>query len=255
MSSAISLPAWARPYWQPNDEEIVLQFYVFGSFDAVRVPSEDYGSQGLPEGVTSTNHHHHDLRSWEGYPLSGSLGKLCKEEAPDAYRAAMDAPQVLVVRGRLPDQPDTGYLRDVMGVIAGLLDTGGVAVLDPQIASLFDADTWRRRYLVPDGAPIRSHLLILRDGEAEAGRNWVHTRGMRKFGRPDISLRGVPDDRVNVAGSLCARLVEMEVLGGRFEQGQALQIEGMPEELTAALGGSPEHPDFNNSFVEFRWPV
>ena len=255
MTSPIPLTAWARPHWQPNDEEIVLQFYVFGSFEAVRVPSQDYGSPGLPEGITATNHHHHELRAWEGYPLGGSMGKLFKEEAPDAYRTAVDAPQVMVVRGRLPDQPDTGYLRDVMGVIAGLLDVGGVAVLDPQIVSLFDAEGWRRRYLVREGAPIRSHLLILRDAESEAGRSWIHTRGMRKFGRPDFSLRDVPDAQVNLAGSLCERLVELEALGGRFQDGQQVEIPGLPEDLVARLGGGPEHPDFNNSFVEFRWPV
>ncbi|HEX5307152.1 MAG TPA: hypothetical protein VFW82_13805 [Dyella sp.] len=255
MISPIPLTAWARPHWQPNDENIVLQFYVFGDFEAVRVPSQDYGSPGLPAGITSTNHHHHALRSWEGYPLKGSMGKLFKEESPEAYQRAVDAPQVLVVRGTIPDAADTGYLRDVMGVLAGLLDIGGVAILDPQILSLLDADSWRRRYLVREGAPIRSHVLILRDGEAEPGRNWIHSRGMRKFGRPDISLRDVPERDVDRAGILCERLVELEALGAHFVEGQPLEAEGLPGELQAHLGGSLEHADFNNSFVEFRWPA
>lgn len=255
MSPTKALPAWARPHWHPSDEEIVLQFYVFGRFESERAPSNDYGSPGLPDGIEATNHHHHALRSWDGYPLDGSMGKLFKADAAEAYRAAVDAPHVLVLRGTIPDQPDTAYLRDVMGVIAGLLDVGGVAVLDPQITSLFDADGWRRRYLVPDGAPIRSHVLILRDAEAVPGRNWIHTRGMRKFGRADISLRDVPDDKVNLAGSLCERLVELQALGGRFMDGQQVEIPGLPEDLVARLGGGPEHPDFNNRFVEFRWPV
>ena len=255
MTSPIPLTAWERPYWQPNDEEIVLQFYVFGEFEAVRVPSQPYGSPGLPAGITSTNHYHHALRSWDGYPLKGSLGKLFKEESPEAYQRAVDAPQVLVVRGTIKDAADTGYLRDVMGVLAGLLDIGGVAILDPQILTLLDADGWRRRYLVREGAPIRSHLLILRDGDSEPGRNWIHTRGMRKFGRPDFSLRGVPDDQVNLAGSLCERLVELEALGGRFQDGQQVEIPGLPDDLTGRLGGSLEHPDFHNTFVEFRWPA
>lgn len=255
MTSPIPLTAWARPHWQPNDEEIVLQFYVFGEFEAVRVPSQDYGSPGLPAGITSTNHHHHALRSWEGYPLKGSMGKLFKEESPEAYQRAVDASQVLVVRGTIPDAADTGYLRDVMGVLAGLLDIGGVAILDPQILTLLDADSWRRRYLVRDGAPIRSHLLILRDGESEPGRNWIHTRGMRKFGRPDISLRGVPDRDVDRAGILCERLVELEALGAHFVEGQPLEAEGLPAGLEAHLGGHLGDADFNNSWVEFRWPA
>lgn len=255
MSTPITIPAWQRPHWQPSDEEIVLQFYVFGKFEAVRVPSTQYGSPGLPAGMASTNHYHHALRSWEGYPLKGSMGKLFKDESPEAYSLAVDAPEVLVVRGTLKDSADTGYLRDVMGVLAGLLDIGGVAILDPQIVSLFDAASWRRRYLVREGAPIRSHLLILRDGESEPGRSWIHTRGLRKFGRPDISLRNVPDSQVDRAGLLCERLVELQALGAHFQEGQPLEAEGLPEGFVAHLGGSLEDPDFNNSYVEFRWPV
>jgi hypothetical protein len=255
MTHPIAIPAWQRPHWHASDEEILLQFYVFGNFDPVRVPSQDYGSPGLPKGLEATNHHHGALRQWEGYPLRDGMGKMFKEDAPEAYRCAFDAPQVMVVRGKLPDSPDTGYMRDTLGVLAGLLDIGGTAILDPQILTLRDADSWRRQYLVRDGAPIRNHLLILRDGEAEAGYSWIHTRGMRKFGRPDISLRHVPDRDVDKAGLLCERLVELEALGAHFTDGQSLEAEGVTDGLVARLGGSLDDADFNNTYVEFRWPV
>ncbi|HET6553813.1 MAG TPA: hypothetical protein VFG49_09770 [Dyella sp.] len=252
--SKIPFPAWQRPHWQPNDEEVLLQFYVFGKFEPGRAPSTDYGSEGLPEGVELTSHHHGALRQWEGYPLRGSIGRMFKEDAPEAYRLALDAPEVLVVRGRLPDSGDTGYLRDTLGVLAALLDVGGTAILDPQILTLFDADSWRRRYVVRDGAPIRNHLLILCDEDEAQGRQWIHTRGMRKFGRPDISIRNVPEGDIDRAGLLCERLVELEALGAHFIDGQPLDAEGLHGGLAARLGGGEEDADFNNTFAEFRWP-
>ncbi|OOG43384.1 hypothetical protein [Rhodanobacter sp. C05] len=254
MSNPITIPAWQRPHWQPSDEEILLQFYVFGKFDAVRAPSAAYGSDGLPEGIELTSHHHNALRQWEGYPLKGSLGSMFKEDAPQAWQRAFDAPQVLVVRGKLKDNADTGYLRDTFGVLAGLLDIGGVAILDPQTLSLLDADGWRRHYLIRDGAPIRNHLLILRDNDAKPDHSWIHTRGMRKFGRPDISIRQVPDRAIDRAGLLCERLVELEALGAHFVEGQALDIEGVPGGVVVHLGGGLDDPDFNNTYVEFHWP-
>lgn len=254
MSHPVIIPAWPRPHWQPSEEEILLQFYVFGKFDAVRVPSQDYGSLGLPEGVTASSHHHGDLRAWEGYPLKGGMGRMFKNDAPEVYQRAIDAPEVMVVRGTLKDSPDIGYLRDTLGVLAGMLDIGGVAILDPQTLALLDAAAWRRKYLVPDGAPIRSHLLILRDAEAEAGHAWIHTRGMRKFGRPDISIRQVPDRAVDRAGLLCERLVELEALGAHFADGQSLELDGLGTSVVARLGGGLDDPDFNNTYVEFRWP-
>ena len=254
MSDPITIPAWQRPHWQPSDEEVLLQFYVFGHFGAVRVPSSDYGSLGLPTEIESTNHYHSALRQWEGYPLKGAMGRMFKDDAPEAYKIAVDAPEVLIVRGKLKDSADTEYLRDTLGVLAGLLDIGGVAILDPQTLSLLDADAWRRQYLIRDGAPIRNHLLILRDGEAEPGHSWIHTRGMRKFGRPDISIRHVPDRAIDRAGIMCERLVELEVLGAHFIDGQTLDIEGIPGGVVLHLVGGLEAPQFNNTYVEFHWP-
>ncbi|MDE1894625.1 MAG: hypothetical protein KGM46_01160 [Pseudomonadota bacterium] len=255
MSDPITIPAWQRPHWQASDEKILLQFYVFGKFDAVRVPSLAYGSDGLPEGVTASNHRHGELRGWDGYPLQGAPGRMYKADAPQAWQQALDAPEVMVVRGTLDDSRETGYLRDTLGVLAGLLDIGGVAILDPQTLSLMDAAQWRRHYLVADGAPIRSHLLILCDGEAESGRSWVHTRGMRKFGRPDISIRQVPDAALDRAGLLCESLVQMQALGAHFVDGQQLDIAGLPEGVRVKLGGGLADPDFNNTFVELSWPA
>ncbi|WP_426701824.1 hypothetical protein ACPPVV_02065 [Rhodanobacter sp. Col0626] len=254
MSHPITIPAWQRPHWQSSDEEILLQFYVFGKFDTVRVPSSDYGSAGLPAGIESVSHHHSALRQWVGYPLKGAMGRMFKADAPEAYQRAFDAPEVMVVRGSLKDSQATGYLRDTLGVLAGMLDIGGTAILDPQILSLLDADAWRRRYLIRDGAPIRNHLLILRDNDATPDHSWVHTRGMRKFGRPDISIRQVPDRAIDRAGVLCEKLAELEALGAHFSDGQTLDIEGVPNGVVAHLGGGLDDPQFNNTYVEFQWP-
>ena len=101
MSDPVYIPAWQRPLWRPSEEEILLQFYVFGQFSAARVPSEGYGSKGLPEGIELTSHHHAALRQWEGYPLKGSLGKMLKDDVPEIYQAALATPEVLVVRGQI----------------------------------------------------------------------------------------------------------------------------------------------------------
>lgn len=255
MSHPVTIPAWQRPHWRPSDEKILLQFYVFGKFDAVRVPSQDYGSSGLPPGLTATSHRHADLRTWDGYPLKGAMGRMYKGDAPQAYQHAFDAPEVMVVRGTLEDSPATGYLSDTLGVLAGMLDIGGVAILDPQILSLLDADAWRRHYLIRDGAPIRHHLLILCDGESEPGRSWIHTRGMRKFGRPDVSIHQVPDAAIDRAGLLCAQLVELQALGAHFAEGQPLDVEGVSAGTVVHLGGGLEDPQFNNTFVELAWPA
>lgn len=247
---------WPRPYWQPSDETIALYFYVFGRFaDDLAIPAARYASRGLPEGIALQRYAHAALRGWEGYPLKGALGELLKEDAPAAFELALAAPEVLVVRGELADRDNLDYLRDTLGVLAGLLDVGGCALLDPQILTLFDAAAWRRHYLVAGGAPPRNHVLILRNAADEQGRSHVHTRGLRKFGRPDLSIEHVPDAHAGQAGLLCERLVELQALGAHFTDGQPLEVEGLPGEFVARRGGSLDDPRFNNTHVAFDWPA
>jgi hypothetical protein len=256
MNEATPTPAWPRPYWQPGDESILLQFYVFGQFASeLTIPSLPYDSAGLPGGVELQRFDNAALRQWDGYPLSGALGKILREESAEVVELAGSAPHVLMVRGSFADCDNLDYLRDTLGVLAGLLDVGAVAILDPQILRVFGASEWRRQYLVKDGAPPRNHALILCNPEQAAGRFWVHTRGMRKFGRPDLSIHDVPESVLNHAGALCERLVEVQALGARFIAGQPLEVEGLSGDLIAQPGGSLEDPRFNNTHVAFHWPA
>src|SRR3569623_3445024 len=129
--------AWPRPYWQPSDETIVLNFYVFGRFaENLAIPAARFASLGLPEGIELQRFGHNALRGWEGYPLKGALGELLKDDAPAAFARARATPDVLVVRGELAARASLDYLRATLGVLAGLLDVGGAAILDPQMLTL-----------------------------------------------------------------------------------------------------------------------
>jgi hypothetical protein len=247
--------AWPRPHWQPSEEQAVLLFFVFGAFpEDLVIPAARYGSPGLPEGVELQRFQNAVLSRWEGYPLSGALGELLKEDSPEAYAAAKVAPHVIAIRGRFPDSDHLDYLRDTLGVVAALTDIGGKVIIDPQILSLFDAASWRDHYLVQGGAPTRHHVLILCSPEETKGRSWIRTRGMRKFGRPDISLTNVPDREIDRAGALSERLVDLGALGSHFEQHQTFEVDGVEGGLTVELSGDESDPAFNNSHAAMRWP-
>ena len=248
-------PSWPRPHWQPSDEHAVLLFFVFGAFpEDLAIPASRYGSAGLPEGVELQRFQNAVLSRWEGYPLAGALGDLLREDSPEAFAAAKAAPHVVAIRGRFSDREALDYLRDTLGVVAALTDIGGKAVVDPQILSLFDAASWREHYLVKGGAPTRHHVLILCSPEETKGRSWIRTRGMRKFGRPDISLTNVPDREIDRAGALAERFVDLGALGAHFEEGQTVEVDGVAGGLTVALSGDETDPLFNNSHAAMRWP-
>jgi hypothetical protein len=246
---------WPRPYWHAGDEQALLHFYVFGKFaPELVIPTARYNNASLPAGIGLERFQNAVLRQWDGYPLFGELGATLRGDSPETFASARAAPEVLVVRGGLKDAATLDYLRQTLGALAALLDVGATSILDPQMLRLFSAAEWREHYLVKGGAPLRNHVLILLDPDAERpGRSWVRTRGMRKFARPDISITNIPKGAVDRAGMLCERLVELEALGAHLDGGQALEVDGLPAGLVAEPGGDLADPHFNNTHVTLRW--
>lgn len=246
---------WSRPRWTRDDASAMLVYFVFGAFDAeLQLDLSRHDSQGLPQGVQMGRIPKAMLAHWEGHPLRGALGEILRDANPAAFELARRAPECLMLRGELPDPDSLAYLRDTLGVVAAMLDAGGVAVVDPQILEMFAAEDWRTRYSDGKLAAPRNHVAVLCSNDA-GGHAWIHTRGLRKFARPDISIRRVPQDEVQRAGELAARLTELQARGMRFGDGSTVEVEGLPDGLKITRGGSLDDPGFNNTHLELVWPT
>jgi hypothetical protein len=167
----------------------------------------------------------------------------------------------MVLRGSQPDPPTLDYLRDSVGLLTYVLDCGGCAVYDPQSFDWCPPDRWRHRVFEPAGPVPRHHVVILISDEEEHQQPdpsvrspvWFHTRGMRKFGRPDLSVHDVPPDHVDAVTDLCNRFIELQAFGGVIPEGQEVRMAALPPGGVARHGGSLDDPDFNNVHVEIVW--
>jgi hypothetical protein len=119
---------------------------------------------------------------------------------------------------------------------------------------MFSADDWRTRYKDDAIATPRSHVLVLcQDDTGDTA--WIKTRGMRKFARPDISIRRVPQSEVQRAGAVAARLAELQARGMRFGDGSTVDIEGLPDGFKIERAGSLDDPEFNNTHLGIEWKM
>ena len=249
----MAAPDWTRPHWSRDEAKAMLVWFVFGEFPAEpKLDLTAHGSHGLPQGVEILRIPKDRLAHWDGHPLRGAIGEILREGNPGAFESARKAPECLMVRGELADADSLAYLRDTLGVIAALLDVGGVAVVDPQILEMFSVDDWRSRYAADVVAMPRSHVLVLCQDDV-GGTAWIKTRGMRKFARPDVSIRRVPQAHVQRAGAVAARLADLQARGMRFGDGSTVDIEGLLDGLKITRGGSLDDPEFNNTHLEIEW--
>jgi hypothetical protein len=252
----VTAPHWPRPQWRDSGAKAFFLWFVFGDFDDdFRVDAARYRTRGTPSGVDVMRYPHESIRAWDGYPLGGSMGKLFKGENAALFARAGATRDCLLLRGEVADPADLDGLRDLVGTITALVDLGGAAVIDPQMLSLFEPAEWRARFFDPDEFVARNHVAILASEDDGAhGRQWIHTRGMRKFARPDIGIWNVPAAYAGHAGQLAERFADFQALGGIVEEGREIVIDGLPASMHARHAGSLEDPEFNNVHLAIRWP-
>jgi hypothetical protein len=242
---------WTRPLWREAGAiPVRLDYRVYGRYDGRSRPDlPAHRSRGLPRGVEAVVE-----------PIDASdllCGPLAAAFAGDAaaLATARAAPHVLRVHGEFADQSDLDFLRDVVGFVAALEPLGAVAVLDVLMPRLWAMPRWRADVHAPDRPVLHEHVAIWRAPDpAAADRVELSTRGLRRFGRPDVLLANIPEARLADAHRVIERCVDFQVAGGRIASGRELVMKDVPAGLVARWDGRLDDPRFNNLHIVLRWP-
>jgi hypothetical protein len=238
---------WERAHYVAGGGDALLHYVVPGAkLEVLKVSRSRHRVSGVPEelGVVSCSAREAGLAAAVSEPvLAGALDAALGPGA-EAVRRAESA---VVVRGAFRDPPALGYLRDTLGVLAALLDAGGLAVLDPLALRWWSPHEFRSVVHAGEDVDAFQHVALLRSHAPDGA--WFHTRGLVKFGRPDLSLPGVAPAWEQAAVELIERLAWAEVRGHVIPDGEPIRMAGIPDGLVCRRAGSPDDPDFNNVHV------
>ena len=256
---SVPLPSWPRNSFQPTGAKALVWYQVYGRFpDTIEISRSKYRCSGIPEGIEVRNYRRTDgegaVTSFLTRPF---FAAGLKRELSELAAAVEAAPEYTIIRGETPDSTSLDYLRDVVGLVTWFLDNGGLAVLDPQTFRWYDREKWRSELFGPNVPVPRHHVVIVyseEDGIADESLFWLHTRGMRKFARPDLSVHDVPAQYRGAAIDLLNRLIEIQAFGQAIAEGQPVNMQSLPPGMTCRHAGSLNDPDFNNTHIEIRWP-
>jgi hypothetical protein len=249
-----NLAAWPRKFYQGPGGKPFLFYVVFGTFPEMpALYRQDYRSNGVFPGLQLSHYDrtkHPDVL--DGF-CEGYLWDELNRHNPALAQAVQSAGECLVLRGELEDQSDLNYLRDTVGLLTFLLDHGGVGVYDPWMFHWWEPEEWKDRIFQPGAAVPRHHVVILTSDDASL--TWFHTRGMRKFGRPDLSVHRVPPRYRDAVIDLFNRFIELLAFGGVIEEGQEIRMKTLPKGMTCHHAGDLDDPDFNNVHIEITPPA
>ncbi|MBI3865663.1 MAG: hypothetical protein HY290_27635 [Planctomycetia bacterium] len=246
---------WLRPLFRQPGGRPLLFYVVYGQFETLEHLSQSkYRSQGIPSGFELMRYGagtHDDVlaRFQDGYMWQ----ELLKENSALADRV-VESKECLILCGEIDDCENLNYLRDNVGLLTFLLDQGGVTVYDPFILKWWEPKEWRARIFDPAGPVPRHHVVVLTSAEDKPGMIWFHTRGLRKFGRPELSIHHVPATHREAVIDLCERFIELQAFGGVIDEDQEIRMKCLPQGMTCHHAGDLDDPDFNNVHVEIKWP-
>ena len=183
-----------REYYEDIGYKPFLFFIIFGvAGDELQVSGEKHHVSTFPEEleIRSLNRTEH-AQSIDGL-IGGSIGEVLKAADRDLYDTCRSAEQCVILSGSVKDDSTLEYMKNVIGIIEAFIDQGAVGVLDLLTFTLYSPAKWTERFFEKE-INAQNHVMIL--FSEEEGGLWLHTRGLAKFGRPDIGIHGVPKEKV-----------------------------------------------------------
>ncbi len=254
---------WSRPYWKPTGGSASLFYFVPGEppKEGLNLSRSRHRVEGFPQGLNVSAHERDADPEWfMRFFARPGLGFGIDEALAERADEVRGVARGTVLRGEFPDPPDLGYLRDGVGVVSALLDQGGMGVLDLSVARWWSPEEWVARFVERGGFAVGDFVsLVSSDDEAVHPGIWVHTRGMRKFGRPDLQVKHVrgpwsgDNPLIQAAAGVLNSLSERLCLGAVLRDREVVAFPGRQRRCTFLL--TPDDIDspachFGNEVLE-----
>jgi hypothetical protein len=225
MDSAIA--PWTRPQYRASPSRAAVMLIAFAERDLLGAELELRGvvpASAPVDALDVRTHHYANSPTWIDNWRTNGLRNIAAQQLGDL--AGLDAASVCYTVGvELDDPPDLTHLQLVWAVASRLAQAGSSVILDAYSCNWLAGATVAT--LAPDRAfALQQEVSLIAETMPTAGFGHpVHTRGMIKFGRPDLIV-GVPPERIEHTGQVLNHLARMLADGSQLAPGQQLRFDG-----------------------------
>ena len=224
-----SIPSWPRAAFQPGGAPNAFQLFCFSTGPLKADVSMSAGRFGLPSPEAMQQVEVRELTremdsAWFDGFRSGSLRAIATQALGDV--SALDsATQLTAVLISRPDAADLSHLQAGWAVAQWLVARGVSVILDAQTNRFWkgaEVADW------PATRPfaLSSDVNIVVEAEPTSPTATIHTRGMQKFGRPDLVVREVPGEQWDAVAGLVRALAGQLANGVVLRAGDRVNIDG-----------------------------
>ena len=243
-----------RPYYQDINYHPFLFYVVFGAdCTSLSVSREKHRVSEFPKGLDLFMVQRPENNDYMDAMLGGSIADTLRRSEPELFDAALASDVWTVLRGEITNDATLGYMSNTIGIVQALAEQNAAAILDLQTFTLFSADEWNDTYFTQELDPC-AHADIL-VSQTDSNTCWLHTRGMRKFGRPDISIENIPINQcIETAKQIIDQMIFYGAQGAFFSRAVKLHThDGHACIVSPAFIEDMDDPDFNNCHYRILW--
>lgn len=250
MQNEVVVPDWPRPHHEPTNGTAELLYVVVGDPpETLSVKRARHHVDSLePEHLVVSKHARADDPAWFDAWLTGPMSAGLDETlGPSLAADVRGARRMSVVRGAFPDSPSLAYLRNAVGIVSAIAEAGGVAVFDANALTWWRPGDWHARFVEQSRFRVTDHVFIaVTDDPSRRPGLWTHTRGMRKFARPELHAQHLPgaydvtNPAIRDSGDVLAGLATHLALGAVIPTGHVMHLPAWDARLTFFGDADPQ---------------
>ena len=226
---------WSRPHYKPSPSRPSLFYLVFGeppASDALNISRVRHHVDRVQPELQVSRHPRGQDPAWFDAWLSSAVGSDIGPVFGDGAAAVFAAQHVTAVRGEFDDPDSLAYLRNTVGVVSAVTEAAApVAILDADSLTWWKPQDWRRRFVDESEFRIDDHVFIAVTDDPQAWPGLrTYTRGMRKFGRPELEIRHLPGEyagtnpAIRDSGRILSGLANHLARGAVIEDGRTMYL-------------------------------
>ena len=255
---------WGRPHYRPLPSSRPALFYlVFGeapASDALNISRVRHHVDAIQPELQVSRHPRDVDPAWFDGWINSAIGMEIPHVFREAASAVYGAKHVTAVRGDFADPDSLAYLRNTTGVVSAVVEaSNAVAILDAHALAWWRPVDWRRQFVETSEFRIEEQVSIAVTDDPRYRPGWrTHTRGMRKFGRPELQIKHLPgaydvtNPAIRNSGILINGLANHLAGGAVIEDGQTMRLQTY--DSTIVFFESPDDSatakHFNNAVLE-----
>lgn len=241
---------WARPYHESQDRLASVTLFAFAN-DLLDLSSPiSRARYGVPVGfdlgaLEVRQHLRREAPEWFDGFFTPELLSVSKLDIGGLDGKCVDFTVAYSVQLAVAEPPNLAYLQGCWGFMMWLCEGGVSVILDEHAIRWYASEQVLELDIHRPFDVEREISVVVETDDTPGFGHVIHTRGLAKFGRPDLLLKGAAPGDAHAGGVLLNGLARRAALGAAFRENHTVGPNGLTPRALARYEPGVIHPEVN----------